>query len=382
MIRKIAMRELKTRARTRAFKVTTVILLLGAVAATILPAILGGDDGLDGRDVAIGIVGDLEPRIETGLDGGIPDIIDANLQRFSDIDAAEEALADDDVAVVIDRSAGTDDTTLVWNEQVDLEVSLFVNSYLDPGLPDLLAYQSGLGERFLDPAEDSDAITITLSFVGLFTTFALIQGYGQLVLMGTVEEKSSRVIEVLLSHVKPRQLLAGKVLGIGLLGLLQATIVAAALVGALLATRDVDIPPAAWRFIPLFMLCLAFGFGLYAVLLAAAGSLISRQEDAAQVMVPVMAPVMVAYFLGFTSIGNPETTLTRVLSLIPFTSPFILPIRIAHDTIPMWELALALGLLAVTIWLLVRLGGRIYQESLLRIGTRINWREAARFARG
>ena len=125
------------------------------------------------------------------------------------------------------------------------------------------------------------------------------------------------------------------------------------------------------------------GLAIYNTLFALLGSLISRQEDASQVMMPVFIPLMAGFFVGQTAItGNAESLLVRILTLFPLTAPMMLPLRVARDAIAPWEVGLSLALLAIGVWALVRLAGRVYEFTLLHTGSRVGWGQLMRLSRG
>lgn len=210
-----------------------------------------------------------------------------------------------------------------------------------------------------------------LIFLGLMTT-------GQMVAQGVVEEKSSRVVELLLAALRPWQLMAGKVLGIGLVGLVQVGAILVAAVASVKAfdlvdTGSLNLASAALGAIGWFVI----GYLTYALVMAGLASLVSRQEDVGSVLAPVMTLMIVPYVIA-VSIGtwDPDNTLVRVLSLIPFTAPLVMPVRMAAGEVPGWEIALSVGLSIVVVPFLVWLAGRMYANSVLRTGARVSIRQA------
>ena len=190
--------------------------------------------------------------------------------------------------------------------------------------------------------------------------FVLPQVFGQLTLLSVIEEKSTRVIEVLLSHIRPRTLLLGKVLGISALAVVQLVAVVLGLTAAILLTNAINIPASVWRFVPIVLVSILGGLAIYNTFFALLGSLVSRQEDAAQVMLPLFIPLMTGLFVGQAAvIGNAETLLVKALTWFPLTAPMLLPVRVARDAIPLWEIILSLGLLALGVWLLILIAGRV-----------------------
>jgi ABC-2 type transport system permease protein len=206
--------------------------------------------------------------------------------------------------------------------------------------------------------------------------------FGQFVMMGVVEEKSSRVVEVILSRVRPTQILVGKVVGIGMLGLAQLLLLGAVIWFTLtqfsiaeisLADigRDVIVQVVFWYLV---------GYLFFAVIYAALGATISRQEDMQSVaMIPVIL-LIPGYFIALFSLEDPTTTLSRVASMVPPTSPLVMPMRLAVGGVPAWEVAVALVLLAAASYGLIRLGGRVYSGAVLKLGPKVKLREAWRSA--
>lgn len=207
--------------------------------------------------------------------------------------------------------------------------------------------------------------------------FALMQGT-QLLAMGVVEEKASRVVEILLATIRPSQLMAGKVIGIGFITLVQIALfaAAAALSAQLLGLLDgVEINVGdflAWLLIWFFL-----GFGLYAVVTAGIAALVSRQEDIGSVTTPIILLIMVPFYLGIWLVpSNPDSTLVKALSQVPIFAPFMMPARQAFTDVPVSELAIAIGGSLVLIPILVWIGGRIYSRAVLSTGGRMKLSEA------
>lgn len=200
--------------------------------------------------------------------------------------------------------------------------------------------------------------------------------YGQVVAAGVVEEKANRIVEILLSTIRPRQLLFGKVLGIGLLGLIQLAVVGAA--GLLVAgrTQVISVPALGVSSVVAGLVWFVLGFVLYAMLYAAGASLVSRQEDLAAVTAPLSVLVVGTYLSFFWVIANPATTAAAVLSVLPPFAPILMPARMATGDASAWQVALAIGLALAFIAALNVLAARIYSNSVLRLGSRVSLRQA------
>ena len=199
---------------------------------------------------------------------------------------------------------------------------------------------------------------------------------------GVVEEKSNRVVELVLSSVLPRHLLAGKVIGIGLLGLAQLTLVAG-LAAGLLVAGVFDAPADLGGDVALVIPWFALGYALYAVAYAAAGALASSQQNADTAGQPVTYTLLAVYFAGYAAVASdPEGLLAHALTIFPASAPLVLPARAALVGVPLWEHVLALVLVLATISALVRFAGRLYAHGLLRGGPRLGLRAAWRLTHG
>ncbi|MBC3841841.1 ABC transporter permease [Streptacidiphilus sp. 4-A2] len=205
---------------------------------------------------------------------------------------------------------------------------------------------------------------------------------GQIVAQGVVEEKSSRVVELLLSAIRPWQLLFGKVLGTGLLGLLQMAVPAVLGVGVGIATGSLNISlsdslgAVAWA-----LLWYVVGFAIYAMVFAALGATVSRQEDVQGLTFPAVAPLIAAWVIGISVVpSDPTSPLVTWLSMLPPFAPVLMPMRVAMGAAPMWQILLALVLALGFAYLLLRFAARIYRNSVLRSGSRVPLREALKAA--
>jgi ABC-2 type transport system permease protein len=175
--------------------------------------------------------------------------------------------------------------------------------------------------------------------------------------------------------------MAGKVIGLGLLGLGQVALVGG-LASVLLAAGVFDAPPSLGGELLLVIPWFALGFALYAVAYAAAGALASRQQDASSAGIAVTYTLLGAYFLGYVALASDmDGLLANLLTIFPVTAPLVLPARSILVGVPLWEHALAVVLVVATIYGLVRLAGRVYAQGLLRRGPRMDIRTALRLAR-
>ena len=202
-----------------------------------------------------------------------------------------------------------------------------------------------------------------------------ISVYGQMVLTGVLEEKASRVVEVLLARIPARALLAGKIAGIGLLGLAQIGVTALAALVAAAAVRSVDVPAVRASVLAWALVWFVLGYALYATVYGALGSLGSRAEDAQSVAGPVMVVMVVAYFATFATIGQPNSVFARAISHFPLTAPMAMPGRIAMGAATWWEPVVAAAFTLAAIAGLVQLAGRVYTRAILHSGPALSLRD-------
>jgi ABC-2 type transport system permease protein len=213
-------------------------------------------------------------------------------------------------------------------------------------------------------------------WIGMLILFAALIIYGQAVASSVAEEKSSRVIELLLTSLAPRRLLAGKVLGVGTLGVAQIAVVCAAgLVSAQLAGGE-GLPPSAPETVALVVGWFVLGFAFYSVAYAALGALVSRQEDLEATTAPVNVLLIGAYFGALEAIQNPDGTWAQIAAFLPPLSPMTVPTRVVLGDMGAIGLLAAVAIELLATFVLIRVAAGIYERSLLRIGAPISLRSA------
>ncbi|MCQ4084201.1 ABC transporter permease [Streptomyces sp. RB6PN25] len=384
----IAQRELTMRLRSRAFRITLVLMVLMVVGMNIAlhlahnsgPSIIR--IGLLRQDTALSAPLQAADRNVAAvtvpdLASGQSDVRKGTLAAF--VRSGPDGLAVT-VAKTLDPTLGGALTTVARERALAAQIIRL------GGDPVLVARAAGAATVHVTslqpPAPARDQQRLIFGIVVRLLLYLTFMICGPLIAQGVVEEKSSRVVELLLATVRPWQLMVGKVLGTGALGLLQIVVVGGAgLISARLA-RTLTLPLSgslgtlAWS-----LAWFLAGFALFSLLFAAAGSLVSRQEDLSGVQFPVLAPIIIAWVLGISTLpGHPDSGLVAALSMVPFFAPVLMPMRIALGTAPVWQAFTALGLTLLLAFLMVRLASRIYRNSVLRSGARVTWREALRAA--
>lgn len=392
----IAMREIRERGRSKSFLITTLVTFLIVAGLVVVPGLIGGDTS----EYTIGSVGEgNEPIIAAAEQlGNASDEPDAEpsvameIETFEDRETAEAAIDSGDVdAVLVDGSevivesvGGFGGSTVLELLQqgaasVELETIVAEEGQAAADVIDVMT-SDPLETTTLTGQDAGDETRGAVAYAGLLLLYMAVLLYGNWMLAGVTEEKSNRVVEVLLSSVKPWQILAGKIIGIGALGIAQF---AGTILIALLAVNFTDVlelPSLDAALVFNLILWFVLGFLLFAVLYGAAGSLVSRMEDAQNVAFPMSMIAVAGFFVSIAALSDPDGTAAVIGTFIPFTAPFVVPVRAALEAIPAWQYIAAVVITIATIVGLTLVAGRIYAGGLLRFGTRVKLRDAWRSA--
>ena len=382
LVRMVAAREVSSRLRDKNFIVSSVVilvLLLGMMGFQV--AVSGGDE--PSRLAVVADDGRLGPALEAqgeavGVDVEVVDVPDEAAARAA-VEAEEVQAALVDGAgpapelVLVDRDPALE--AVVGGAVNGLAVS---DRLLEAGV-DL----QSLPEVAVSPigGEEGDGQQVVVAVIGVVLLYGLLILFAQFVAQGVVEEKASRVVELLLATMRPWQLLAGKILGLGLLGLGQIVVIAVVGVTGALALDLVDVPGELIGTVASVVAWFVLGYAFYACVFAVAASLVSRQEDLGSVLAPASMVLVLGFFVALQAAGDPDGTLATVTSFVPGLSPLVMPVRQAAGEVTGAEVALAVVLMLVTIALAVRLGGRVYSGALLRTSGKTKLREALRAER-
>lgn len=382
----VARRELRERARSRSFMISTLFILFVVAAVAVLPTLID-DDNPEPRRVEV--LGPGAEELAAQLQASATALnLEVEAVAAPNADRSRLALLGQEIDAVVFT-----DGRLFFRREGDAELTQATHealrAWLLPSRLEALgldaetavALASGppldVSTLLAPPESDSDRVVVAVG--GVVLLLLAITTYGQWVLQGVVEEKTSRVVEVLLITMRPYQLLAGKVLGIGLLGLAQLSLTVALGLGVASAGGLIDLPDGAGTLFALELLWFALGFALYAVAYAAAGSLVSRQEEAANVALPVTIALMASYVIAFTAaLENANGLVPRIATFVPLTAPIVIPARAAAGAVSPAEHLAAVTIMLVSIYLLVRVAGRIYAGGILRTGPTVRLRDAWR----
>jgi len=384
----VARREAVERARSKAFKISTVVLLVMGPMMVVLSQIVPGL--IEDDPAQIAFVGNNPAEISSALAQTAAAIdLEYELRDVDTADEAEEMLDEGEIdAVLVDgerlifQSEAISEIVFALNEAVRAANLPAQIEALGLTLEDVapLISPMDLDVRLLDPPEEDEALHPVVALLVIVAMFGAIVLYGQWVLLGVIEEKTSRVAEVLFGAVRPTELMIGKVVGNLFLAMAQmgmgavSGVIALALIGS-----SVDVPNLAFSGVAVALVAAVMGVVLYAFAYAAAGATVSRPEDATSAAMPIMVVLMVGYVgSAFVVISDPDSAIAVALSLAPPWAPIAMPARVALGSPAWWEVAIAFGLLAVTIVGMARLAGRIYTGAILQTGPRIGLLRAFR----
>jgi ABC-2 type transport system permease protein len=381
----VAMREIRERVRGRIFRIGTLVILLVVAAAIVIPTLHKNSAPTVQR---VGVVGGNAPEIgQVARTAAARSQDRAAIVPLPSLSAATNDLRSGtiDVAVV-------DGSRVLLNQPADSNSSPADSSFVQ-GLAAYLGVIQAYQAAGLTPAQaaqvshaksvpvetlsarQSGAARAT-SVIGLVLLFFMLTQYCTWILIGVMQEKSSRVVEVLLATLRPIELLGGKVIGIGLVAFGQAALVVAF---ALLVGRAVGSNLLQGTQ-PLVLACellwLVLGYAFYCWLYAAAGSTAERQDQVQTLALPLSIPILLGYIFSITvaSSGNPSL-LFKVLAYLPPTAPFCMPVLVSLNQVVWWQLLASVAITLVAIVGTALFAARIYRRAVLQTGSRVRLRE-------
>ncbi|MDN5916493.1 MAG: ABC transporter permease [Pseudonocardia sp.] len=377
----VARREIGMQLRSRTFLYGLLITLAVFAGYGLLFSFIGSE----GSSSTLGVTAEarsLTPALqEAGQQQG-------QTVQITDVDRAggEAQVRSGDLDALLTGAPGT--YQLIGQDSVDSTLQRIVSTTVDRTATDSALSTAGVDPATVERAGSVAVSTLApqdplrgqrlgLAFAVAILLFFSLTNYGGQVAQGVVEEKSSRVVELLLSTIKPLHLLAGKILGLGAVGLLQLLILGAIGTIGALALGVLTVPTAALSALGLAVLWYLLGFFLYATLYASAGALVSRQEELQSAITPLVFPLLIPFVIAVSVLPNdPRNGLATVLSFIPFFSPTLMPARAALGVAPWWQVLISALLTLAAIAVMVWVAARIYRNSVLRTGAKVSWREA------
>jgi ABC-2 type transport system permease protein len=387
----VARREILERGRSRGFILSVAFTTIIVVGSFVVPALLFGED----KPTRIGVVEPTPVGLTTAIQTSARQFDrSVEIVPYPDAAAADKALTDGAVGVAVqvpaDLSGPGDIRTKKEPDQATAQVisaaviGLRVQGVLGESDVDqtaLTSAQQPPAVSSLDPETADDQARFLVANIGAVLILVGIFSFGFTVLTGVVEEKQSRVVEVVLSTVRARDLLMGKVLGIGVLGVVQLIVFVVAALVAALATDRLTLPTTTPGAVALLGLWFVLGYLLYSTALGFLGALASRMEEASNASTPVTLVAMISYFVAiFAVIEDPSGTVATIATFLPPSAPFVVPLRAAFDAIPAWQIGLSALITIAGIWILFAIGARVYSGAVLQVGGRIKLRDAWRSA--
>ncbi len=409
----VARREFMTRVRSRGFVLSTIGVPVFLVAIVALPAWFAARSARTGQNLAVvdrtGVIFEgLAPRLErvgytvslvTGADAD-PGVLDRRIEE-GDLGAVllldEETLASG--RAVFRAESGPSAIRRMGLGQAVAQTALQAR-LAGTGEVELGALLSG-GDLEVElvgteqEEEERRRAGQQAGFAGAFLLYFVLLVYGATVLRSVMEEKTGRIVEIIVSSMKPWELMLGKIVGVGGVGLLQlavwlASIVLLLLMGlpAIVASlpeleelgRLGEAVPSA-GVMAYFVVSFILGYFIYASLFAAVGAMCSSEEEAQQAQIPVMLLVIVPFILLMPILERPDTAFAVAMSLVPFFTPLLMFGRVAAGVAGLWEVALSIVLMVLAVWGVAWVAGRIYRVGILMQGKRPNLPELWRWVR-
>jgi ABC-2 type transport system permease protein len=380
----VAAREMRERFRGRIFRVGTLFILAVVAAAIVIPTL----NKEKSQPQRVGLVGTFsaqlrESVVSTAKSVGVTVdfVLETGAQQArSDLRSGRVSLAilDGRELVVNQPIRPTDSSAaaqIVFALAVNLgELEALQAAHLTPAQARELANARALPVKSLQPGT-TRGTTNTTSLIGIILIFVMLSQYNTRILVGVMEEKSSRVIEVLLAAVRPIRLLTGKVLGIGLVALAQASVI---VIFALLLAKSVgsDLLHGTAPMVLLSTLVwLILGYAFYCWVYAAGGSLVERQDQVQSLALPLSLPIIFGYVMALTAAASGNASpFFKVLAYLPPTAPFAMPVLVGLGEVAWWQFFISAAISVVCTVGVARLAAVIYRRAILRTGGRVKLR--------
>ena len=381
LIRMVAKREITTKLHDRTYLVSIgvfIVIVLVVVGFNVL-----ANSGHN--EFNVGVVGSASQEFKSQVVTGAKQLdAKVTLSSVKDEAAAKTKLENGDLDAVVSGD------TLITKDSLDATLGAVLKGAHSAVVQQQQIAASGIDqqklaqamqvapmhEQTIDPNAKTNLERGIVAIVAVGVVYGMLMMIGQFVAQGVVEEKSSRVIELLMVVVKPWQLLTGKIIGLGILGILQLAIVVGLGLGGAIATGLITVPGSAISTILQVLAWFVLGYTFFASMFALAASLVSRQEDLGSVMVPGTFIPMLAFFAAFKVLDDPGGTFSTIVSMIPGISPTTMPVRAAMSDVPAYQYTLAVVLQVIAIVLMVRLAGRVYAGAMLKTSGKLKIKDA------
>ncbi len=376
----IAGREISTRIRSKSFLITTLVMVLIFAAAGLAPKLISSLAPSGPETLAVA-----SSELESAVAPLASD--DLSITALSSSQAVEDAVESNAASAGLVVEAGK--TVLYTNRDTSSELVPQITALIQSAaqtsaleaagvdVPELNATVAAAAPvvQLVGTAPVNTVLTIVSFFISLLLFMQLLT-YGGTVAQGVVEEKQSRVVEILLSTVSSRQLLVGKVVGIGAVGLMQLALLLVAGVAAASTAGYIAFDGDILRIAALCVAWFIPGYLFYAFAYAGAGAVVSRVEEIGQSTTVLTMFIMISYFAAVFGMQDITAAWIPIVSMIPPFSAILMPMAIAAGVATSWQIVMSLVLLVLATIGMSLLGARIYERSILRMGSRVRWREA------
>ncbi len=432
----IAGREFNERVRKKSFIFTTILMPICLVAIMFIPALMMNISSDEKKEVLVvdqsGLVGDrlqddstltftLSDQTAEEVVGQHHEGLFGILIVGSDVltnPSNVQLLTYESSTINIESSIAEQISTILESEKLKEYNIEDIDTILAAIKTNVSLKVKQLDATSGDTKESSSVLNIALAYIFGFLIYMFVFLYGNMVMQGVIEEKSNKVMEVMVSSVRPFELMMGKILGIASVAVTQfviwvifillvgggavsllglSDVVASAGAGvdpaAIAAAAPIDLdsemvaiiatltdPAYLLRILGGFLIYFIGGYLLYAAMFAAVGSAVDNEKDTNNLQLPITLPLMVALFVMLNAMQDPHGPLAFWCSMIPFTSPIVMMVRLPYG-VPGWELALSIGLLVVTFVGMVYLAGRIYRVGVFMYGKKPSFKELAKWIR-
>jgi ABC-2 type transport system permease protein len=438
-------REYSTRVKKKSFIIMTLLTPLLMASIFVVPALVMSNEDKDFKKIAV---------VEDGSDlfkGVITNTSDAEFiylegANINDLKTSFESAGYYGVLYISSQVIDTPNAIqMISRKQPPMSLLDHINNSLEKEVErqKLLSYNIQDLDKILKSVdtnirvqtikidesgvvkETSTGAAMVLAYLSGFLMYMLVFMFGAQVMRGVIEEKTSRIVEVIVSSVKPVQLMLGKIIGIALVGLTQFAVwifLTVAIVGVVKTsfipkdkTEQVQQMPQSlmqagnttpgstvamddkvqneiekalnsaldqnWALIiPVFLFYFITGYFLYASLFAAVGSAVDNETETQQFMLPITIPIILALMVAMGTMQNPESSISFWFSIIPFTSPIVMVARLPFD-VPAWELVLSMSLMVITFLGCVWMAAKIYRTGILMYGKKTSYKEIWKWLR-
>lgn len=376
----VAEREITTRIRQKSFIYSALAMVAGIIVTVVLTSLLGGR----ATDYTVGVTDQASAEVVAGASQLVAQTKDDSSVVASELgsaEAAERAVRDGDVdAALIVTDDGYE---IVGDKEIDSALSsalataastsaLTANAEREGVDLDELQSGAAVSERLLNADADDAGARLLVSFAFVLLFYLTAVTFGMTIAQSVVQEKESRVVEILAAAVPIRALLWGKIVGNTILALAQILLLAVVGVVSLAAVGETSLLSAIGPAVGWYIVFFVLGFVALAGLWAVAGSLASRQEDLGSTTMPGQVILFAPYMIAFTAGASVKT----VVSMLPVVSAMLMPSRIAEGGVPAWQIGVALAVNVVGAFLLVRFAARLYERTLMRTERKIGFGEA------